>query len=244
MIGADIITHLAANMPADDTSLAGGAIDTNGLVTFTDLAANDTLEAVSDNAADTMTLTIDGRDAGRALVSEAIALNGTTVVPFPTNTLERFISAVLASAPAGNVTIRRSGAGATVATITPGATTVRRLFVDSVSEGTATTRYAKVFLRNTHGVDTANSATVTLTADPSSVIRIGLAPTKGDSVTIANRKTAPASVTFVDDGIALPVPTNVLAAGENIGVYAAMDLGINNIAIKDTFTIQLSAASG
>jgi len=242
MLATDIVPYLSASMPEDDVSTSGGAIDLTGSPTFTAMAANDTLEALSDNAADTMNLTIVGRDAGKALDSETLALNGTTVVPF-TTTLERFMKAVLASAAAGTVTIRRSGGGATVATIVAGQTKVRRFFYDSSSESGATTRFEKVFLKNTNGTDTLNSAEVNLSADPASTIRIGVAAAKDDTGSVANRKTPP-GVTFVDDGVSQSVPGGTLAAGEAIGVWAEMARGADAAAIKDSFTMQMTGTSG
>lgn len=239
---ADLKAYQAANMPEDDVSTTGGAVATSGLIEFTDLAANDTLEAVSDNAADTMNLTLVGRDAGGAIVTETRALNGTTVVGFVTNTLERVLKATLAAGAAGIVTIRRASAGPTVVAIPAGKTSVRRLFYDSASEAGSTTRYEKIFLRNESGVDTLNSAAVQLTADPSAAIRIGVAAAKGDAGTVANRKTSP-SVTFVDDGVSQSVPGGTLAAGESIGVWVELVRGAGAAPINSTFTVQLSGTT-
>lgn len=239
---ADLKAYQAANMPEDDVSAAGGAIVTTGLVEFTPMAANDTLEAVSDNAADTMNLTIVGRAAGGAIVSETRALTGTSTVGFVTNTLERVLKIILASAAAGTVTVRRSSAGPTVVAIPAGKTSVRRLFYDSASEAGSTTRYEKIFLKNENGTDTLNSAAVELTADPSSAIRVGVAAAKDDSGSVANRKTSP-GVTFVDDGVSQSVPGGTLAAGEAIGVWVEMVRGAGAAPVKSTFTVQLSGTT-
>lgn len=239
----DIKTYAAVSRPEDDTSLTGGAIDTGALVEFTALAANDTLEALSDNAADTMNLTIHGRDAGGARVSEVRALAGVTPVAFSTNTLERFLKAVLASAPAGTITIRRSGAGATVATLLPGKTSVHRLFIDSASEAGATTRFEKLFFKNEHATETLNSAEIELTADPSSSVRIGVATAKDDSATITNRKAAPAGITFVDDGVKQSVPGGTLAAAEAVGVWAEFSRAGGAAGLKTSFSVTASGTS-
>lgn len=242
MLDTDIKIYQAANMPEDDASLTGGAINLLGLLEFTDLAANDTLEALSDNAADTMNLTITGRDAGSAIAGETLAMNGLTVVSF-TTTLSHFLKGLLAAAPAGTITIRRSGAGATVATILPGKTSARRMFYDATSEVGATTRFGKGFFKNEHGVDTLNSAAIELTADPSTSVRVGCAPSKDDSATVANRKATPASVTFVDDGVSQGVPGGTLAAAEAIGFWAEFSRGAGAAAVWSTFSLQLSGSS-
>jgi hypothetical protein len=244
IVASELIALQAANHAEDDTSTQGGAISTTGKVEFTDVAANDDLEAISSNAADTMNLTLWGRTAAGAIASETKALNGTTAVIFSTlGIVERFMKALLASAAAGTVTIRRSVAGATVATLEAGYLRTRRLFYDAASESGSTTRYEKFFLKNTNASLTLNSAAIQLTADPAATIRVGCAPSVDDTATVANRKAAPASVTFVDDSVSQGVPGRSLAAGAAIGVWAEMVRGASAAAIKNTFTVQLSGTT-
>lgn len=244
ILSTELKAYQAANMPENDAATVGGAIATAGLVEFTDLAAVDDLEALSDNAGDVMNLTIVGRNAAGAIVSETKALTGTTAAIFSTlGQIERFLKATLASSAAGTVTIRRSVAGATVATLAPGKTSARRLFYDAASEAGATTRYEKLFFKNENGTLTLNSAALKLTADPAATIRIGGAPSKDDSATATNRKTAPASVTFVDDGVSQGVPGGTLEAGSAIGVWAEMARGAGAAPIKNTFSVELSGTS-
>jgi len=241
---SDLKAYQAANMPENDSATVGGAIVTTGLVEFTDVAANDDLEALSDNAGDTMNLTLTGRSAAGAIVSETKALTGVTAAIFSTlGVIERFLKALLASNPAGTITIRRSVGGATVATIPPAKTSVRRLFYDAASEAGSTTRYEKLFMKNEHGTLTLTNAALKLTADPAATIRIGAAPSVDDSATATNRKTAPASVTFVDDSVSQGVPGGSLAAGAAIGVWAEMVRGAGAAAIKNTFTVELSGTT-
>lgn len=241
IIAAELTAVQAANHAEDDTATQGGAVATAGIVEFTDVAANDDLEVLSSNAGDTMNMTIVGRSAAGALVSETKALTGTTAAIFATlGIIERVMKGTLASAAAGTVTVRRSVAGATVATLLAGKTSFRRLFYDAASEVGSTTRYEKFFLRNENGTLTLTSAAIQLTADPAATIRIGGAPSVGDSATATNRKTAPASVTFVDDAVSQSVPGGVMAAGTSFGVWAEMVRGAAAAAIKNTFTVQLS----
>lgn len=242
---SDLKAYQAANHAEDDASTQGGAIDTTGLVEFTDLAADDDLEAVSSNAGDTMNLTIHARSPAGAIVNETKALNGTTAVIFSTiGVVERFMKALLASAATGTITIRRSVGGATVATLPPGKLKVRRLFYDSASDPSVQKiRYEKVPLKNEHPTLQLNAAEIKLTADPSGTIRVGCAPSKNDSATVANRLTAPASVTFVDDNVSQSVPTGGMAATDVIGVWVEMTLAAGNAPVKSTFTLQLSGKS-
>ncbi len=242
IIAAELKKYSALNRPEDDTSLTGGGVDTGCILELTQLAANDTLEAVSDNVADTMNLTIDGRLAAGDPDSEVNAMNGTTVVSF-TSTLERVLKLSLASAPAGNVTIRRSGAGPTVAVIPAGKTKASILFIGSASEAGAVTRCEKEFWKNENATLTLAAAKVTLTADPSAVVRIAVETAKNDSTTIANRKATPAGVSFVDDSVDVNVPGNQLEASSVIGVWIEQALNAGHAALKSTYTTQIAGTT-
>lgn len=231
----------AANHAETDSATQGGAQSTAKKVELTQLAANDDIEAVSSNAADTMNLTVTARSTAGAIVSEIKALNGTTAVIFSViGVVERVLKMVLASAAAGTITIRRSVGGATIATLEPGITEARILFYDSASEAAQAIRHEKFFAENTHATLSLTNAAIKLTLDPAARIRIGAAPSKDDTATVTNRKTAPASVTFVNDNVSQSVPTASLAASEAIGIWAELDLPANDPAQRNTMTLEVS----
>jgi hypothetical protein len=232
-------------MPQDDASTSGGAIDTAAIVDDMVLAATDSLKVKSSAAGDGSgtTMTITGRDATGAIVSENHPLNGTTAVTFA-NSLERILKAVMTgTTTVGIVTIYRSDGTTPVVAIPIGKTTVRRFFYDSASASGATTRYEKMFWKNEHGTLTLLSATVTLTADPSAKIKMGLATSVDDTGSVANRVSAPGGVSFVDDSVAQTVPGSALAAASKIGTWIEQDLLSNDSAYKSTFTTQLAGNS-
>lgn len=244
IVATDLKFFGAASFPENDTATVGGAISLVTKVEFTQLAANDDVEALSDNAADTMNLTITGRSTAGVIVSELKALTGTTAIIFSTiGVIERVLKMVLASAAAGTITIRRSVGGATIATLAPGITKAIAFFYDSTSESGVTLRYEKMFAKNTHGSLTLTAAKIKLTADPLSRIRIGGAPSKDDTATATNRKTAPASVTFVDDNVSQDVPGTTLEAAAAIGVWAEMNLPGSDPANRSTFTVELAGST-
>lgn len=244
---SDLILYAAANTPEDDVGAAGGAIDALRRLDFTQIATNDDIEAVSDNAADTMNATLTGRNAAGAIVSETKALNGTTAVIFSTaGILERVLKFELASAPAGNVTVRRSVGGVTVRVVPAGERGFEIFFYDAASESAQTKRYQKCFYKNAHGSLTLNSAAVELTADPEAVMGFTLAASKDDSATSANRKTAPgAGDTDPDtfDDTSKSVPGGTLEAGSAIGIWVELTLAADDTPKKSTFTLQLSGTS-
>lgn len=235
---ADLVPHLSANHPDDDTSTAGGAIDTAGRPTFTQLTANSVIAVVSDGA-DTRTVTIEGRNAAGAIVSENLVLNGTTEVVGAT-TFERILKITLSATDASRtVTVRQGAGGATRATIGPNETKRFAFFKRSASEAAQAIRYDKMFWKNTHGSLALLNAKVRLSADPDARIRQGIHTSVNDSATITNRKTAPGGVTFVDDNVDQTVPGTDLAAGAAIGVWYEQDLPANDPPHRTTFTSQL-----
>jgi hypothetical protein len=240
---AELILLGSLNRPEDDTSTVGGGIDIDHRPEFTQLAANDIVEMVSDNAGDTtQSVTITGRDAAGAWTTDSKTVNGTTVVDFA-GTWERVLKIVMDSDAAGIVTVRRDAAGPTLSTIPVGERGFYAMFLKSASESGSTTRFEKMFWKNTDPSLTLNSAEVELTADPSAKIRMGLATAKDDSGTSTNRETAPGGVSFVDDSVAQSVPTGLLAAGEAIGTWIELALTADDSAYKSTFTTRLSGTT-
>jgi hypothetical protein len=106
---SDLKWYGSATMPDDDVATAiGGAIDQAKKVHFTDV--NGTLQIVSSAAGDTtQTITVHGRNAAGALINQAIALNGTTVVPNGT-TFERLTKAIKSATCAGDVAVEAQAA--------------------------------------------------------------------------------------------------------------------------------------
>lgn len=71
----------SANMPEDNTSTVGGAVDTSKLVFFADITPNGLMDYVSSSASDTAaTLAVTSLDATGVSQTETKTLNGTTVV--------------------------------------------------------------------------------------------------------------------------------------------------------------------
>jgi hypothetical protein len=242
IVTSDLIFFGAASRPSDDVSLTGGAIDATDRPEFTQFSAAALPEIVSDGV-DTRNVTIEGRNAAGAILSETKALNGTTPVLFA-GTFERILTITAASSSATRtITVKQGAGGSVCATITPNETSRTGLFRRSASEASIAIRYEKVFGRNSHATLTLNSASVKLTADPDSRVRIGLEAAINGTATVANRKASPGSVTFVDDNVAQAVPGGVLAAADRIGVWVEQNLPASDPAHKATFTLELSGTT-
>jgi hypothetical protein len=93
---------------------------------FTNQPANDGVELVSSDAADTtqtVTVWYVRNGALTTLVSEAVALNGTTQVALTHTDVEYVLGVELSAACAGTVTVREASGNATITTLAPAATT-------------------------------------------------------------------------------------------------------------------------
>lgn len=240
---AELKAYGATSRPETDVATpVGGAIDTASRPNLAQFSANAVAYVESDGA-DTRTVTVYGRDAAGALQSDPIVLNATTPVAGAV-TFERILRVTLSATDGARTVLVKQGSGGTTrATILPNEDASFGMFIASQSEAGATTRYEKIFWKNTNGSSTLSSAEVTLTADPDSKIQIGIETAVDDTVTITNRESVPANPTFVDDDVAQAVPGDELAAGEAIGTWIEFSLGAGAAALKSSFTTQLAGTT-
>lgn len=242
IVATDLVRYSPASVPEDDTSTSGGAIDLTSRPEITQFGANAVAAIVSDGA-DTRSVTVTGRNAAGAIVSDVLVANGTTEV-VGAITFERIHKIVTTTSATRTITVRQGAGGATVATIAVNEIKRHINFQQSSSAATQKIRYEKIFWRNNHATLALSGAQVTLTADPVARIRIGLATATADTVSVANRLTAPGSVVFVDDSVAQNVPGGGnLAAVTAIGVWIEQTLAINDTAQRSTYTTQLSGTT-
>jgi hypothetical protein len=242
IVAGDLVKYGSASRPSDDTSPTGGAIDTLDRPDLTQLTANALIAVVSDGA-DTRTVTVQGRNAAGAIISEVLTLNGAVEV-VGALTFERILTVTLSATSGTRTVLVRQGAGGTTrAQIGINEISRTSLFRQSASEASIAIRYEKTFWKNNHLTLTLNSAQVRLTVDPDSRIRLGLATSINDTASIANRKTAPGGVTFVDDNVYQAVPGGVLTAGDRIGVWWEQNLPANDSAHRTSATDELSGTS-
>lgn len=241
---ADLVAYEALNKPEDDATLTGGAIDPDRRTVFTQMTANSALEVLSSNAGDTTQgFTVKVRSPSGVIRTETGTLNGTTPVAVPGGTVERILRFFIGADAVGTVTLRNTGAGTTWGTVPPGERGFDGKFYDSASEAAIVIRFEKIHWKNTHATLTGTNSKVRLSADPDARIRQGIETAKGDTTTIANRKTTPSGITFVDDNVDQSVPTGNLAAGESIGVWIEQNLPASDTVHRTTYTSQLTVTT-
>jgi len=250
IVGTDLVAYAAANMPEDDTSLNGGAVNPLNRVVFTDLAANDSVEVLSDNGSDTTQhITVAGRKASGASASQTVTLNGLTAVPLSTlGTIERVQKALLDADCAGTITVRRSAAGPTIGTIPHLERGFTRLFINAVSDpSNPKPYYMKFFWKNTHATLALLNAVIKQNADPTGKITHLLAVAAGDAATSANRITAPAVGDTQDpdafDDTDKYVPGTDLAPTVGIGCWLKFSLVAAENPIKNTYTSEMDGST-
>jgi hypothetical protein len=254
IVASELIPYCCINRPTDDTSTAGGAIadTTAGAAnnkgvrpSYTQWSAAAVITFQSSSAGDTQSMSIKGRTTTGAYTTESLSLTGTTE-KVSVNTYERILGFDGNVVAVGTITVRQGAGGTTRYTIPVGETGASAFFIRSASESGVAIRYDKMFWKNTNGALTLSSAQLKLTADPDARIRIGSAPAIDDSGTIANRKTTPSTVTFVDDNVAQDI-TNIsgtgLPAGSKIGVWIEENLPASDPAHRSTFTVQIQGAT-
>lgn len=242
---ADVVVYHAANNPDTDAGSVGGAIDTLRRPDYTQLAADDDVEQVSANAGDTMNATLTARANSGSIVAETLALNGTTAAIFATaGVVDRVLQYELASAPAGNVTVRRSVGGATIRVVPAGERGFSAFLRKASSDPSSSKNYyGKIFIRNSHGTEACVNAKVRQNADPSGKVTHLLAAAKGDSATSTNRLTAPGAADTQDpdtfDDTDKSVPGTDLGAGEQIGVWLRVALSAGDAPLNTSYTPDL-----
>jgi len=240
ILATELICYAPASIPTDDTSTTGGAIDLTRRPVFTQFTAGAKLALISDGT-DVRVATIVGRDATGAVLTEAVTLTNAVEV-LSVNTYERIQSVNLgATSGSRTVTLKQGTGGTTIATIPINEVGIFMMFQNAFSTTGTQTRHEKLFWKNTTATLTLTSSQVTLTADASALITIGVHTAINDTSTIANRLAVPGGISFVGVGTAQNVPGGGnLAATDKIGVWIRQSLAINQAAQKNSFTSQLS----
>lgn len=246
ILSTELVVYASANIPDTDSGTNGGAIDLKRRVVFTQIAANDTVQAISTSASDTSNITVTGRSAAGALVSETKALNGTTAITFSTlATVERVLKADMAADAVGTVTVRRTTGAVTIGTIPVGERGFFAAFINAASDvsgGSSRDFYRKLFVKNTNGTLSLLSATIGQSADPDARITHALGTAVNDTVTATDRRTAPGSVSAFDD-TTKSVPGTDLAAGATIAVWLKLTLPAGDAPHRSTYDLAIAGST-
>lgn len=250
----DLIFYSSANPTTSDSGTSGGAVDRDMRVIFTDISAADTVEILSSAAGDTtQTVTITGRRADGVIVSDPLALNGTTVVT-STETFERILKVVMSADAVGVVTVRKQSDNVTIGQIPVGERGFLRMFYDATAyasgSGSGTKLlYQKIFLCNVHTSLALLNAVIELTSDPSSVVTFRLEDAVNDNNSSANRLTEPTGLDANSwDDTAKSVPGGYLgdattSTKDEIGVWVRLSLTEGLAPSEGSFVLTVTGSS-
>ena len=254
VVASDLVFYCSANMPTADTGTSGGGIDDNYrpvLSTGQHSGAATTIELASSNgAADgggAKRVTIVGRTGAGTIVTENINVSSTNnQMTVSSNSYDRILTAEYnnGGTPAdatGTITIQKSSGGTVITTIVPGERGFKICFYDSAAPTSGTTeRYEKVYIKNNNSTSALTNATVALTASTGSVIDFGFSAVSSTQ-SVANRTSAPASVSFFGDTAAHSI-TSLSGEVATSGTLANSEF--RGIWLKQTLTNASSAAEG
>lgn len=232
-VAADLVAFASNAHPETDSGASGGVIDLLRRIDFTQIVANDTVYAISDNGGDTQNLTVEGRGTDGALKSETKTMTGVTGIDLTTlATVERILDAELASPAIGIVTVGRGTDAAKGPDIRDIPATERGFLMflrKAASDPVSIVKYyLKFFWKNIHSTEALTTAKVKQNADSETRVTHLLANSKDDSATSTNRVTAPGAGDTQDpdtfDDTDKSVPGTDLGFGIAIGVWLEVDL--------------------
>lgn len=235
--------------PLTDSGIPGGNIDPSMRAVFTDIAANDDLEVVSDDAADTtIPFTIRALDPSGNTVIQTATLNGTTPVVFSTlGTIERVEEAFLSVPAVGNVTVQRSVGGAVVAVIPAGERGFRRIFRRAYSHpDNAKDYYEKIFVRNIHTYYTIANVSIEEDTDPTGFLTFALSASIDDEAFSTSRLDPPADDDLQDPDTfdaslkMIPGDGSNLDPETSCGIWLKMSVPAAEPVFKDTYTLEIA----
>lgn len=241
----NLVFYASQNMPQDDTSPAGGAINSGVRVVFEDIPITGTITAYSNNVADSGNLTVVGRNNAGVIVSDIFGLSGTTPVS-GSQVFERILSVQSSAVATGNITIEETVSNSGIGTIYANEQGFLRPFYDATAEpfgGSNKVLYEKIFLKNNNPINALLSASITeISSGVFSVVDFGLEKVQQYGEFVANRTTAPTGVTSYGDG-----PSGI--AGTNLdplsyqGVWLRLTLNAGTAATNSFYQLRVQGST-
>lgn len=241
--GADLVVYMAMNKPTNDSSTAGGDINSYIRATFDDPSSTVAVNFSSTSALDVQDVSVTGRNSAGTITSETIALSGTTTIA-TSNTYERILTCVLSSGAAGVVTA--SGNGVNKLTDIPATESgfCRPFYDATASASTTKTLYDKVFVKNNNPSSTLNNATlIEVSSGLYAKINFGLEDNKQADQTITNRTTAPTGIGGGFGAGPSGMIGSELTASDYQGVWLKLSLSAGESATNSFYQVQVSGTT-
>jgi len=244
VVNTDLVIYTASDMPENNTSIVGGNINSGIRASFDDPSSSSPIIIYSSSGTDTsQNLTLTGRGGGGTVISESLALNGTSNIT-STYTYNRILTASLDAIAVGDITV----SGSTVNKITDipvGESGFRRPFYDATaSVDTSKTYYEKVFIKNNNTTTELTDAQVIESNNGlAAKISFGLEDTKKSNQTIANREAVPTGITGGFGAGPSGIMNNLLSTGDYQGVWLKLSVDANEASINSFYEVQVSGTT-
>lgn len=241
---SDLVFYASQNMPEDNYSLTGGAINTNVRVAFDDIANVDTIDVYSTNATLNGTLTVDGVDANNDLISENFTLAGETVVAGTSLFKNVWRVYYPDAAHTGSIYVEDNSTSTNICILEDYVTGIVRIFYNSLADyfgGSARTFYDKIFVKNNHATATLVGAQVVEQAEGLyDVVSFGVENSFNTVQTIADRTTAPTGVASYGAGPTSLVENTNLGPGVTQGIWLKLDTQPGDPPIHSHYAIKIT----
>lgn len=224
ILSDELVFRPCVSQPLSDAVTSGGALLSTGrIISSFPLSAVDRLRVESDEGADTQVVTVRGMLESGWPATEALQLAGTAIVRGAVE-FAQILDIELSAQATGVVVIKRLSTGTTIVSVPEGTTRMTTLFKYGLPrQARIVARYEKLFVLNTSD-EILHDFVVKLHEDSSESLEIGLATAVGDSVSVANRLTAPSGVQFLGPGVLVGGPECDLDGGESIGLWIKQTL--------------------
>lgn len=250
VVASDIVVYGTQNMPQDDLSTAGGAINSGIRVVFDDIQLNSIIYSSSSSASDSGNLSVTGRDAAGILISESIGLSGTSTVS-GSQVFERIIACSVDTVAVGDISVSGgipSGVPTktSIGTIYSNESGFQRIFYDATANslgGSDKTLYEKVFVKNNNSTTALQAATITEVSNGLyNIITFGLEKSLNYDESVANRLNAPTGVTSYGDGASGVAGSNLTALDAQ-GVWVKLFLANGSSSQNSFYRLQVEGTT-
>lgn len=245
---SNLVVYTAWFMPEDNSSTAGGGINSGIRATFEDPTTPATIKFTSTSSSDSQDILLTGRSSEGAIISETVTMPGVADTPVTSsNTYERILKCIVdTTAAVGTITVSGTSEDEKVTDIPPEESGFRRPFYDATADAVSTeTYYEKIFVMNTNSSSTLNNATLKeISNGLYNKVDFGLESTKNNIASVINRSTAPGNVPYGygtgPSGMGDPA---TLAALDYQGVWLKMDLAAAEPAQNSFYEVQISGTT-
>lgn len=234
---SDLALYGSTGRPTDDSTVAGGSLDTGARPLSMPLSSAQGIELISSSSGDVRTAEVVFRTSLGETLKWSPTIAGTCAVALSTATPHHLLTFDLSTTSTGHTVTLRTSGGSMIHTVNPGEYAAFRMFPFAYSRiSSAMVRYEKLFLLNLSTEATLFTGNLTLTSDESTQFRLGVELALDSTGDWLTRPTTPGgSFTFADTS-AVSIPSD-LGPGEAIGIAIEQTLAAGATADEPPFQI-------